>query len=202
MIEYFRNVSDILRTASPDRIQDLANSFSDTQYQSKKWLMSMLAKQNVPKAPSVLILGGWYGSYLVPWLNEAYAPRHILLTDVDPETLVYAEMLHGIRNIKQRTLATGLIDVETELFKIEQRTFDVVINTSCEHIHGFGDVKTANPDTLYVYQSCDRDNDPGHINPVSSTNELIEKSKLTKILFRGRLDLGHKNRYMVIGQKQ
>ena len=64
-----------------------------------------------------------------------------------------------------------------------------------------GDHLTDNPECLYVLQTCDNRNDPGHVNTSQSTDEFVKKTGLSNILFRGRLSLGHKNRFMVIGNK-
>ena len=82
MIEYLRNVSGALRFISNDRIKvnDFADSLSNTQFESKKWLVESLVKLNI-KPKKIVILGGWYGSYLVPMLNEAFQPSYISLTD-------------------------------------------------------------------------------------------------------------------------
>ncbi len=77
---------------------------------------------------------------------------------------------------------------------------DVIINTSCEHM---GDMKNVvvNKRTLFVLQTCNNKNDPGHVNVSKTTEEFVEKAGLERVIFRGRLDLGHKSRFMVIGWK-
>jgi hypothetical protein len=96
----------------------------------------------------------------------------------------------------------GVVDVEQNLQRVQNQSFDVVINTSCEHMTNLHNIKVANEDALYVFQACDEKDDPGHINPIQTTDDLVKQCKLTNIIFRGRLDLGHKNRLMIIGKKQ
>lgn len=169
---------------------DLANSLSHTQYQSKKWLIDHTtahAKTDI----KILILGGWYGSYLVPMLIEKIHPTSLILSDVNKHVLRGARILHNhLDKVK-----TMVIDVNKDPLP----DADIVINTSCEHMHTLGTVK--NKQCLYVYQSCDSRNDPGHINPSHSSDHLAQQGNLSKILYKGRLDLGHKNRFMVIGYK-
>ena len=202
MIEQFRNVSEVLRFIKNDaeRVDDFANSLSNTQYLSKKWLVESLVKLQI-QPRRVVILGGWYGSYLVPMLNHAFSPQYILLTDKDPNVLTVAEYLHNCFYQTSSNVRTGVLDVETDIDMLAIQGFDLVINTSCEHMNNLDMIKTKTPSTVFAFQSCDKGTDPGHINPVSSTQQLAEQVQLDRVLFAGRYNLGHKSRYMVIGQR-
>lgn len=202
MLSYLCNVSDVLRSLPQHQIDDFADSFSKTQYKSKKWLVETLAKHKLPSAPSILILGGWYGSFLIPMLQEQYPDCSILLTDKHSEPLSVAEYLHQARYMGTSKIRMGVVDVENNIERIQGQRFDVIINTSCEHMTNLHNIRVANPEALYVFQACDEKNDPGHINIIESTDQLIDQCRLDEVLFRGRLDLGHKNRFMVIGKKQ
>lgn len=202
MIDYLRNVSDVLRFICNESvsINDFADSLSDTQYRSKKWLVESIKKLQIePK--KIVILGGWYGSYLIPMLNEAFHPSYILLTDKDPNLLTVAEQLHNCFYQTKSNVRTAVLDVEKQIDLLQGSDFDLVINTSCEHMVNLDQIKTSNKDAVYIFQSCDKGTDPGHINPASSTDQLKDQVKLDHILFSGRYDLGHKSRYMVIGQR-
>ena len=175
---------------------DLINSLSNTQFVSKRWLIDVLAAQKLPLSPRVLILGAWYGSYLVPMLDDTIKPSHIILNDKDPVVLHYAQMLHGVEKYTYHAF-----DADNFADYVDQYDVDVVINTSCEHMKDMTNLKVNNSDCVYVFQSCDNDNDPGHINTVQSTDQFIEKTGIVEVNFKGRLDLGHKNRFMVVGCK-
>ena len=174
-------------------VDDFANSLSNTQYKSKKWLVDSLKLQQIATNPSILIIGGWYGSYLVPMLNETINPSRIILTDANPVALEVADILHKRLKpiLEVKTLHVG-VDTITD-------STDILINTSCEHMISPG--VSSNPNCFYVLQSCDNKNDPGHINTSQTTADLVQKSGLTKITFSGRLALGHKNRFMVMGYR-
>lgn len=202
MFEYLCNVSKALRYATPEQVQDLANSLSETQLRSKKWLVDTLKKQKLPSSPSILILGGWYGSFLVPMLDEALEPSTILLTDKSSEVLSFAELLHDARYLSEQKIKMGIVDVECDLERISNRSFDIVINTSCEHMRNIDQIKVKNQSAVYAFQSCDEENDPGHVNVAKTTDEFVEQCGFSTVLVRGRLDLGHKNRFMAIGLKQ
>ena len=177
-----------------ERADDILNSFSDTQLKSKQWLVSTLKDYNTNVAPKILILGGWYGSFLVPMLNEHLKPKQIILSDIDPQTVKIASQLHS------KTNNVSCIELDAD----DPSTFfncDILINTSCEHMNTIGSQSVANPNCLYVLQSCDNTNDPGHINTPIDTNDFTLSTGLSQIIFKGRLNLGHKNRFMVIGYK-
>lgn len=174
-------------------MNDFADSISNTQYMSKKWLVDQLVKQQLPPNPRILILGGWYGSYLVPMLKEAFDPQHIYFNDVDSRAVKFAEQLHGNTSISYHQF-----DVATDRYNF---TADIVVNTSCEHMASYDIMLECNPHSTFVLQSCDNDNDPGHINTSKTTEEFITKTNLKHVVWSGRQGLGYKNRFMVIGRQ-
>lgn len=191
MYEYLINVSSILR--SDIDCDDFGDSLSRTQFVSKKWLVDSLANQQYKQNPSVLVLGGWYGSYLVPMLNEVIKPSRIYFNDINERSLEVAKRLHRQPNISfHRFDAT----VPYKHFNA-----DIVINTSCEHMSDYTEMLKEGSQCLYALQSCDNKNDPGHTNTSLSTEDFLKKLTLTKVNMAARRDIGHKNRFMVIGQK-
>ena len=188
MYKYLSQLSPIIRQ-NPSRADSIADSFSVTQLKSKRWLVDELLKLKIATDSKILILGGWYGTLLVPMLNDKKI-SNIILTDVDPITVDIARQIHSCQ--------THTIDAENPS---QQFNVDVVINTSCEHMMTIGDRAVSNSSCLYVLQSCDSTNDPGHINTSTSTDDFVQKTKLSTVLFKGRMNLGHKNRFMVIGYK-
>lgn len=190
MYEYLTKISSILRSGI--NVDDFADSFSFTQYTSKLWLVETL-KQHVPVVnPTILILGGWYGSYLVPMLREHISPSHIFFNDVNSKCISVAEKLHGKEKISYHDF-----DATLPYF---HNGADVVINTSCEHMESYDQMLKEGPNTFYVLQSCDNQNDPGHINTSSSTQDFLAKLNFKTTVFTARKDLGHKNRFLVIGK--
>jgi hypothetical protein len=193
MYEYLTRLSPVIRK-NPKHADDIANSFSATQLNSKMWLVNELCKQAIVPNPNILILGGWYGSFLIPLLLERMAPKSITLTDIDQQTVLIASQLHD----KSPECNFAILDGDNPQYQFD---VDVVINTSCEHMLSIGERAVSNPKCLYVLQSCDNTTDPGHINTVASTGEFLSKTNLATVLFSGRQNLGHKNRFMVIGYR-
>jgi hypothetical protein len=189
--KYLTRLSTTIR-GHIDDADDIADSLSETQFKSKTWLVEHLML-HYPPNPHILILGGWYGSYLVPLLNEHIKPCKITLTDIDPRVVDVARSLHNDTNVE-----FDILNADQPIRKFD---CDVLINTSCEHMHTIGDAVVTNPNCLYVLQSCDNNNDPGHINTSQDTDTFVKKTELTNILYKGRLGYGYKNRFMVIGHK-
>ena len=197
-ITYLGKISDVLRkgvTMGLD-VFDFANSLSTTQFVSKDWLVETLQKtlvtHQIKSNPKILILGGWYGSYLIPLLIEKIQPKHIFLNDYDSKCLKFAEQLHRGKNISFHCF-------DATVKYPESFDVDIVINTSCEHMSFYDCMFAENPNAVFVLQSCDNKNDPGHVNTSSSTDDFLTKLKLTNVLYKGRTSLGHKNRFMVMG---
>lgn len=195
---YLGKISNVLRKGVSTGLDvfDFADSLSTTQFISKEWLVETLlvttASYQLKPNPRILILGGWYGSYLVPLLLEKIKPEHIFLNDIDRRCLEVAKELHAGESVSFHCF---------DATKKYPQSFnvDIVINTSCEHISSYDLMFEENPGALFVLQSCDNRNDPGHVNTSSSTYDFLTKLRLTDILYKGRTALGHKNRFMVIG---
>lgn len=190
--EYLTALSPVIRN-NPQRADDIANSFSATQLKSKKWLVDELCKQDIKTNSRILILGGWYGSFLVPMLLDKLTDCSITLTDIDETSVAIATQLHSSSN--QCKFITLDADNPHQRFDV-----DIIINTSCEHMTSIGEKATFNAKCLYVLQSCDNNNDPGHINTIASTGEFLSRINLSEVLFSGRQNLGYKNRFMIIGR--
>jgi len=85
----------------------------------------------------------------------------------------------------------------------EEQTYDVIINTSCEHMYPmsrFYTLNNFNNFPLYVLQSTDDKQWDDHINCVSSPKELAEQAQISDIRYSGTMKLDNgMNRFMVIG---
>jgi hypothetical protein len=190
MYDYLTKISSVL--TEDINIKDFADSLSRTQFLSKKWLVDELIQFNKVSNPTILILGGWYGSYLVPMLNDKLAPTKIYFNDADQQCIKIAQLLHRSPNI-----SFHCFDATKENKRLNP---NIVINTSCEHMGDYTKMMEENPRCLFVLQTCDNKNDPGHVNTSSTTQEFVQKLNLQTVYFAARRNIGHKNRFMVIGQ--
>lgn len=194
------NLAEILPTLDAETLHDLSSSLTENQQRSKQWLLTHVAWFSEESHPIVMILGGWYGSYIVPMCIKELHPSKIIFVDKDPKVIDLAKRLHRYHTATQFDYIC--CNIETNINRINSIYADIVLNTSCEHMFDMINVENMNPDCLYAFQSCDNKDDPGHINTVSSTKELMNQSGLTEQFYDGWIPLNHKNRYMVIGTKR
>ena len=87
----------------------------------------------------------------------------------------------------------------------DAQVYDVVVNTSCEHMFPMWKFRELNPqleDSLFVLQSTNQtENCPDHINPVENEDELIEQARLMDVWFSGKKKLLNGfERFLVIGK--
>lgn len=195
------NLAEILPTLDSETLYDLSSSLTENQQRSKEWLMTMVSWFSEETRPVVMILGGWYGSYIVPMCMKELNPSKIIFIDKDPKVISLAKRLHHYSSTHVK-FEYMCCDIETNINKINSIYADVVLNTSCEHMFDMSNVENTNPDCLYAFQSCDNKEDPGHINTVASSKELLKQSGFTEELYDSFIPLNHKNRYMVIGTKR
>lgn len=164
------------------RIPDLINSVDKKQHQSKDWLISKLPEYKKPVA-----LGGWYGLM-------AYKLGGAVSVDIDPGCKAYGKMLHP--GVEFRTE-----DAFNYLMKYNYH--DLIVNTSCEHmdqddLNLMIDIKK--PDAVLALQSNNYFGVAGHINCKNSLDEFVNEYKFKEILYKGSLNLGDYDRWMVIGK--
>lgn len=190
--KHLTKISQVLRNGVD--VMDFADSMSPTQYESKKWLVDTLQQYYTKQQQSFLIMGSWYGSYLVPMIKECWNPSSITLNDINPKVLSVARSLHG------NSCSYEVFDAARDKERVNKIGPDVIVNTSCEHMDDMS-MFVPSKRTLFVLQTCNNENDPGHINTSKTTEEFVQKSGLHEVIYRGRLDLGHKSRFMVIGWK-
>ena len=179
-----------------DATVEHASSFADhvliNKLTSKKWLADQLLLVTQPK--NVLILGSWYSTYL-PY---ALGANHYTCVDIDASVInlsaKFNERLYG--NNDKFTYEVG--DAQEWLLK-ETSQFDVIINTSCEHMSfDMRDIELI-PNTFYVLQSNNYTIIKDHINCKTDLNSFIESTGLNNILYSGLKSLAKYDRYMVIG---
>ena len=83
--------------------------------------------------------------------------------------------------------------------------YDVVVNTSCEHMFPMWKFREINPqleDAIYVLQSTNQTEEcPDHINTVEEPEQLAEQARLMEVWFAGKKVLQNGfTRFMVIGK--
>ena len=200
----------------PWAFQRLVDASTTSQLESKFWLTEELS--NVNESPkSAVLLGGWFAHVITSLLLDYTSVEKVTNFEIDEDAHFISYKFnrrykkkeeYGVaqyRSIRRNVLFESLKGVET--FTGDGKDpdqFDLVINTSCEHMFPMWKFRELNPQLLgklFVLQSTNAREFEDHINCVDSEDELVDQSMLGDILYKGSkvLDNGI-TRFMVIGK--
>ena len=181
-------------------------SMNQSQLESKLWIVNELSELMLfPK--SVALLGGWYANYIVPLLIEHGVEFiHNFEIDEDAKTIGY-KFNKTYKDKKQYKcdIVNTMFDPIWNKQKKTEPVFNLIINTSCEHMFPMTRFKQLNRgffnDAVYVLQSTNEDKYEDHINCVSGPEELAEQAEFVDIMYSGTKKLANgMERFMVIGR--
>ena len=174
------------------------DSFSQSQIESKSWLVDTLSMFDINNA-RIQLFGGWNGILITRLLTQNLNLKRIHNIDLDEKSIRVFMRYREFTNDKRLESTCG--DVRTP-HKYDS-SIDIVINTSSEHMPNLKEIikdKEYKPECLFALQSNNMFHIKDHINCVNNEDELIKKSGLSKVMYKGFLDMpnGYK-RFMVIG---
>lgn len=189
-MDAIRNSNDPYRTLE---------SFWKGQIRSKLWLINAIKSvKHQCDSISVDIHGGWNGVLASLLFQSDITISRIRSVDIDRNCKDIAITINKIEEI------AGKFEAETcDMCDIVYDQYDVVINTSCEHISQEQYDKwlsNRSENSLLIVQSNNY-NIPEHIRLAKSLVHFKEQCKLN-ILWSGELELPLYTRYMIIGNKQ
>jgi|TARA_R110000803_G_scaffold77679_4_gene142532 hypothetical protein len=194
-----------LSTSEPYVFKRVLDSMNRSQLESKLWIIQELIKLEIePKR--VAILAGWYSQYIIPLLIE-HGVEFIYNFEIDRDAKDISYKFNK-RYKDQEKYECHITDIMfKEIWRKEENygAFDVLINTSCEHMFPMRRFRELNKNLsgnpIYVLQSTNEDKYEDHINCVSGPEELAEQAELINVVYSGTkvLDNGMK-RFMVIGK--
>ncbi len=188
---------------TPGYIGDrVITSMSPSQLESKHWLVSEMIHA-ISRPKMIALLGGWFAQYTVPLLDDAFILEGIHNYEMDPDVKQMSYKFNKrYKDVGRYHCDT--LDVMFQPLPVYRPRFDVVINTSCEHMFPMKGFRELNPelrDATYVLQSTDEDKYDDHINCVSSADELADQADLVDVVFSGAIELRNgMTRFMVIGR--
>ena len=191
----------------PWAFQRLVDASTTSQLESKFWLTEELS--NVNESPkSAVLLGGWFAHVITSLLLDYTSVEKVTNFEIDEDAHFISYKFnrrykkkeeigyHGVpdgdaqyRSIRRNVLFESLKGVET--FTGDGKDpdqFDLVINTSCEHMFPMWKFRELNPQLLgklFVLQSTNAREFEDHINCVDSEDELVDQSMLGDILYKG-----------------
>ena len=200
----------------PWAFQRLVDASTTSQLESKFWLTEELSNTNEsPK--SAVLLGGWFAHVITSLLLDYTSVEKVTNFEIDEDAHFISYKFNRrykkkeeygdaqYRSIRRNVLFESLKGVETVTGDgKDPDQFDLVINTSCEHMFPMWKFRELNPQLLgklFVLQSTNAREFEDHINCVDSEDELVDQSMLGDILYKGSkvLDNGI-TRFMVIGK--
>lgn len=180
------------------------DAFSSSQILSKIWLVEtledILRYKEIKNPLKILVLGGWYClTNLIIRLRKNIKIDKVINVDIDADACDVAKKLNETW-VWQNQFESLVYNVNI----YQHSGFDVIINTSVEHLETNEWFENIPKDTIVVLQSNDMKHDD-HYNNHKSLNDFIENYPLTDILYDGVKMFQYKDhsfqRYMIIGIK-
>lgn len=175
--------------------KDLLDSVSPNQYKSKERLIKHVENlQLVDQNSDIVILGGWYGSILIPAFKYVNRITHI---DLDDKVIGIAKnrLFDHYKNVDFITS-----DVFDKNRKGRIENANLIINTSCEHMPSMKKLEL-NTKAYFAYQSNNMYDIEGHINCVSSIEEFKwQLPDNAKVVIEDKITDERGTRFLLIGK--
>jgi len=176
--------------------KDLLDSVSPNQFKSKERLIKHIRDMLIISTNSeIVILGGWYGSILIPALKEV---KRITLIDKDRDVIGIAKnrLFDHYENVD--FISKDVFDWAPDSKRI--KTCNLIINTSCEHMSSMKDLKL-DTKAYFAYQSNNMYDIEGHINCVSSIEEFKwQLPDNAKVMVEDKITDERGTRFLLVGK--
>ena len=189
-LQLFKNVM-----AESRHNKDLLDSFSPNQFKSKERLINHIRDLLIVGTNSeIVILGGWYGSILIPAFKEV---KRITLIDKDKDVISIAKnrLFNHYNNVDFITS-----DVFHKDRKGRIQNANLIINTSCEHMRSMKELEL-DTEAYFAYQSNNMLSIEGHINCVYDLDDF--KKQLpdnAKVMIEDEIKDERGTRFLLIGK--
>ena len=169
---------------------EIRSAFRVKMMQSKAWLLRNFLNQNPDRNKSILVIGGWLG--FTSWTLFKSGYNNITEIDIDPRLHNFATHLNRFN--------TSFVHYAMDANSIDIEKYDIIINTSAEHILDNTWFERIRPGAMLLVQSNNIDV-PDHTNKTNSLEEMIAKYPLD-LLYAGELDYNDgTSRFMLVGLK-
>jgi hypothetical protein len=192
----------------PHQMKRTLDASIPSQLESKLWVVDELKKieDRFDLQPNIALIGGWFANYLTPLLIDNLNACKVVNHEIDND----AKDISYKYNKRYKDTGQYQCLIKDAMMKELDEIFDIVINTSCEHMFPMKRFVEMNKQTLpfdgeqnsplYVLQSTNDDQYDDHVNCVSSPEELAEQADIVPE-YMGSLTLSSgMERFMVIGQ--
>lgn len=179
--------------SNPDRTHDILDSFSNNQIKAKNTLVKHLLPY-INTDTNVAILGCWYGSVLIPLLDDKVSK--IFAVDLDDNVIKIGKNIL-FPHIDKIRWSTG--DVFT--YNRPYEHIQVIVNTSCEHMRPMKQWPFWQQGHIFALQSNNMYDIEDHVNCVSSIQEF--KNQLpdnATVIVEDEIDDSRGIRYLLVGK--
>ena len=174
---------------------DLLDSFSPNQFKSKEMLIKMVNDLSMVDSNSeIVILGGWYGSILIPAFKHE---KRITLIDLNDQVIGLAKrrLFNHYDNVD---FITSDVWNENRLGRIQNA--NLIINTSCEHMRPMKELKL-DTNAYFAYQSNNMRSIKDHINCVGGIDEFQKQlPDNARVLDKGIIEDERGLRFTLVGK--
>jgi len=168
-------------------LKEIKDAFRVDQLQCKAWMLKQLT--SVDRNSKILVIGSWLGftSYCLYKMGFKY----ITETDPDPRLTLISNFINSENY--------DFVHLDNDVNKIDLSAYNLIINSSCEHISNDQWFEKIKIGTMVALQSTNlKWHD--HVNTVESLKELQEKYNLN-YRYLGELEFNSYSRYMIVGEK-
>lgn len=199
-------VADIRTTVARFTEPDLGAALNRNQVRSKLWLADALHDSAGAAYGTITVLGGWFGVLGAVLLNDRrFRIGRVVSVDIDSRCAAVAESLNAT-HVRAGRFAACTDDMRTreyaDVLAAGTAPPDLVVNTSCEHVVGFGDwFARVPPGQLLALQSNDYHAIADHVNCVADLEAFRAQAPLREELFAGVQPHKRYRRFMLIGRK-
>ena len=174
---------------------DLLDSFSPNQFKSKENLITHINNLGILDDKSeIVILGGWYGSILLPAFKFV---KRITLIDSDDNVISIAKkrLFKHYENVD--FITSDVFDINRK-GRIENA--NLIINTSCEHMKPMKELELYST-AYFAFQSNNMFDIPTHINCVNDIEEFEKQMPSnTRIIIEDSIKDDRGTRFTLIGK--
>ena len=195
-----RFVLDIRDTATRFPDPALGYALNRNQITSKKWLVDTLLDVTGGDLGRVCVVGGWYGVLGAMLLHDKrFAVESVCSVDRDGSCTEVADSLNRthVESGRFKSLTADMVELD-----YRDGGYDLVINTSCEHLPAIGDWLKRIPDgMLLALQSNDYYGIEGHVSCVDNLAAFKRQAPLSTVMFEGQMKIGTYTRFMLIGRR-
>lgn len=177
-------------------ITEIRDAMSDGQMLSKRWLINAVEEiiENgfLPADARTAILGGWIGT-LSLMMNSYDMKLKVTSIDMDERVNIIAQKLNY--DFPSFRILTN------DMYMLDYNDYDLIINTSSEHIEDIAKWKAEiPPGKIVVVQNNNFNAGNGHVSCVSNSAELRDMLAFEECLYEGTKVFPQYERYMVIGR--